>query len=174
MHARNPDGSLEPVAQTPPTPAEFHAGGGALFSSGPDYLTFLRTLLNGGTLNGARILRPETVALMAQNHIGDLNVQNMVTQHPGVSNDVALFPGMGQKWGLSWLINTEDMPGRRSGGSLAWAGLFNTYYWLDPKRQVTGVILTQILPFADPTVLQLLDNFETAVYRTTTEKASHG
>ena len=56
---------------------------------------------------------------------------------------------MGQKWGLSWLINTEDMPGRRSAGSLAWAGLFNTYYWLDPKRHVTGVILTQILPFAD-------------------------
>ena len=102
-------------------------------------MTFLRTLLNGGTLNGARILRPETVALMGQNHIGDLNVQNMVTQHPGVSNDVALFPGMGQKWGLSWLINTDDKPGRRSGGSLAWAGLFNTYYWLDPKRQVTGV-----------------------------------
>ena len=66
------------------------------------------------------------------------------------------------------------MPGRRSAGSLAWAGLFNTYYWLDPKRQVTGVILTQILPFADPTVLQLLDDFETAVYRTTTENASHG
>jgi CubicO group peptidase (beta-lactamase class C family) len=137
-------------------------------------MTFLRTLLNGGTLNGARILRPETVALMGQNHIGDLNVQNMVTQHPGVSNDVALFPGMGQKWGLSWLINTDDMPGRRSGGSLAWAGLFNTYYWLDPKRQVTGVILTQILPFADLPVLQLLDDFETAVYRTTTENASHG
>ena len=174
VHARNPDESLEPVPQTPPAPAEFHAGGGALFSSGPDYMTFLRTLLNGGTLNGAHILRPETVALMGQNHIGDLNVQNMVTQHPGVSNDVALFPGMGQKWGLSWLVNTEDMPGRRSAGSLAWAGLYNTYYWLDPKRQVTGVILTQILPFADPTVLQLLNDFETAVYRTTTENASHG
>ncbi len=137
-------------------------------------MTFLRTLLNGGTLNGTRILRPETVALMGQNHIGDLNVQNLMTQHPGVSNDVALFPGMGKKWGLTWLINTEDMPGRRSAGSLAWAGLYNTYYWLDPKRQVTGVILTQILPFADPTVLQLLDDFETAVYRTTTENASHG
>ena len=111
---------------------------------------------------------------MGQNHIGDLNVQNMMTQHPAVSNDVALFPGMAKKWGLTWLINTEDMPGRRSAGSLAWAGLFNTYYWLDPKRQVTGVILTQILPFADPTVLQLLDDFETAVYRTTTENASHG
>ena len=111
---------------------------------------------------------------MGQNHIGDLDVQNMTTQSPELSNDVALFPGMAKKWGLTWLINTDDEPGRRSAGSVAWAGLFNTYYWLDPKRQVTGVILTQILPFADPTVLQLLDDFETAVYQTTTENASHG
>ena len=83
-------------------------------------------------------------------------------------------PAWGRNGASAWLINTEDMPGRRSAGSLAWAGLYNTYYWLDPKRQVTGVILTQILPFADPTVLQLLDDFETAVYRTTTENASHG
>jgi CubicO group peptidase (beta-lactamase class C family) len=157
VHARNPDGSPNRSPDAAGA-SEFHAGGERCFL-GPDYMTFLRTLLNGGTLNGAHILRPETVALMGQNHIGDLNVQNMVTQHAGVSNDVALFPGMGQKWGLSWLINTDDKPGRRSGGSLAWAGLYNTYYWLDPKRQVTGVILTQILPFADPTVLQLLDNF---------------
>jgi CubicO group peptidase (beta-lactamase class C family) len=59
-------------------------------------------------------------------------------------------------------------------GSVAWAGLFNTYYWLDPKQQVTGVIMTQILPFADPVVLHLLDEFETAVYRTVEENASHG
>ena len=108
---------------------------------------------------------------MAQNHIGDLDVQALATGHPGVSNDAEFFPGMTKKWGLSWLINTEDVPGRRSAGSLAWAGLFNTYYWLDPKRHVAGVILTQILPFADPPVLQLLDDFETAVYQTTTENA---
>jgi methyl acetate hydrolase len=171
VHARKPDGSLATVPPSPPTPLEFFAGGGGLVSSGPDYLAFLRMLLQGGTLNGARVLKPETVAMMIQNHIGDLNVQNMKTQAPDVSNDVALFPDMGQKWGLTWLINTDDKPGRRSAGSVAWAGLFNTYYWLDPRRQVTGVILTQILPFADPIVLQLLTDFETAVYR---ETASHG
>jgi methyl acetate hydrolase len=174
VHARKPDGSLAPVAPTPPVKPEFFAGGGGLASTGPDYLAFLRMLLNGGALDGARILRPETVALMGQNHIGDLNVQKLITASPDTSNDAEFFPGMTKKWGLSWLINTDDKPGRRSAGSLAWAGLFNTYYWLDPKRQVTGVILTQILPFADPTVLQLLNDFETAVYRTTTENASHG
>ena len=173
VHVRKPDGSLEQVESTPPVKGEFYAGGGALYSTGPDYLTFLRALLNGGAMNGARILRPETIALMAQNHIGDLPVRKLVTAMPGVSNDAEFFPGMAKQWGLTWLINTEDVAGRRSAGSLAWAGLFNTYYWLDPKQQVTGVLLTQILPFADPTVLQLLDEFETAAYRTTTENTSH-
>jgi methyl acetate hydrolase len=173
-HARKPDGSLDPIPLTPVVPTEFQSGGGGLSSTGPDYMAFLRMLLNGGSLNGAQVLRPETVALMGQNHIGDLDVQDMTTQSADLSNDVALFPGMAKKWGLTWLINTEDVPSRRSAGSLAWAGLYNTYYWLDPRRQVTGVILTQILPFADPTGLQLLDDFETAVYQTTTESASHG
>jgi methyl acetate hydrolase len=173
-HSRNPDGSLEPIPPQPQTIPEFFAGGGGLCSTGPDYLAFLRMLLNGGTLDGARILKPETIALMAQNQIGELNVQPMKSQAPTVSNDAEFFPGMVKKWGLSWLINTEDVPGRRSAGSLAWAGLFNTYYWLDPRKQVTGVLLTQILPFADPTVLRLLDGFETAVYRTATGSMSHG
>jgi CubicO group peptidase (beta-lactamase class C family) len=174
VHARKPDGSLDPTPRTPPTPTEFHSGGGGLFSTGLDYMAFLRMLLNGGTLNGARILRPETIALMAQSHIGDLNVQKLTTQMPATSNDAEFFPGTAKKWGLTWLINTDDVPGRRSAGSLAWAGLFNTYYWLDPKQQVAGVLLTQILPFADPIVLRLLDDFESAVYRTTTENTSHG
>jgi methyl acetate hydrolase len=173
-HARNQNGALEPIPQTPRAKPEFFAGGGGLFSTGPDYMRFLRMLLNGGTLDGARVLKPETIALMAQNHIGDLNVQVLKSENPTVSNDAEFFPGMVKKWGLTWLINTEDVPGRRSAGSLAWAGLFNTYYWLDPTRQVTGVLLTQVLPFADPTVLRLLADFETEVYRMTTENVSHG
>ncbi len=172
VHSRKADGSLEPVTQTPPVKSEFFAGGGALWSTGPDYMTFLRMLLSGGSLNGARVLRQKTVALMAQNHIGDLDVQKLPSVHPETSNDAEFFPGMRKKWGLTWLINTEDVPGRRSAGSLAWAGLFNTYYWLDPVKQVSGVILTQILPFADPIVLGLLNDFETAVYRTATEAAA--
>jgi len=172
-HARKPDGSLEPIERTPFNRSEFFAGGGALYSTGPDYMNFLQMLLAGGAFQGAQILQPATVALMAQNHIGDLLVQKLPTSQPAMSQDAEFFPGMPKKWGLTWLINTEDVPGRRSAGSLAWAGLFNTYFWLDPKRRVAGTVLTQILPFADPTVLNLLDDFETAVYRTTTESASH-
>ena len=173
-HARTPDGSLQPLPVQPSAKPEFFAGGGGLCSTGPDYLAFLRAVLNDGTLDGKRILKPETIDLMAQNHIGELNVQPLKSQSPTMSNDADFFPGMTKKWGLSWLINTEDVPDRRSAGSLAWAGLFNTYYWLDPKKHVAGVLLTQILPFADPTVLRLLDDFETAVYRVAAESVSHG
>jgi methyl acetate hydrolase len=121
--------------------------------------------MQGGELDGARILRPETVAQMGQNHMGALEVQPMPSQMPHMSNDVELFPGMAKKWGLSFLINTGPGPAGRSAGSLAWAGLNNTYYWLDPTRKVAGVLMTQVLPFADAAVLQALDAFEEAVYR---------
>jgi len=90
----------------------------------------------------------------------------MPSQMPRMSNDVELFPGMAKKWGLSFLINTAPGPTGRSAGSLAWAGLNNTYYWLDPVRKVAGVLMTQVLPFADAAVLETLDAFEAAVYRT--------
>lgn len=161
VHARQADGSLVPI-ETPPPPAsrEFYPGGGGLLSTVPDYVTFLRALLTGG--NG--VLKPQTVALMAQNHMGALNVQKLKTYNPAFSNDAEFFPGMDKKWGLTFLINTEDTPSGRSAGSLAWAGINNTYFWLDPKKRVAGVLMTQILPFADSAVLGLLDRFETAVY----------
>jgi len=165
VHARDASGALSPIDVLPPAEnPEFYAGGGGLFSTSRDYLTFLRALMNGGELDGARILKPETVALMGQNHMGALNVLPMKTFNPRMSNDCELFPGMEKKWGLTFLINTQDVPGARSAGSLAWAGINNTYYWLDPVKRVAGVLMTQILPFADPTVLGLLDRFERAVY----------
>jgi methyl acetate hydrolase len=121
-------------------------------------------LLHEGAFNGARVLKPETVALMRQNHIGDLNVVTLKTVDPASSNDANLFPGMAQKWGLSFDINTEQGPAGRSAGSIAWAGLFNTYFWLDPTKRVTGTIMTQLLPFADPEVLRLFAQFEKGLY----------
>jgi CubicO group peptidase (beta-lactamase class C family) len=167
VHARQPDGSLEPIAQPPATNTEreFFPGGGGLFSTASDYLRFLRALMNDGELDGQRILKRGTVALMSQNHMGDLEVQKLPTQNPLLSNPVDLFPGMSKKWGLSFLINTEPGPAGRSAGSLAWAGLNNTYYWLDPVKKIAGVFMTQTLPFADPTVLRAADAFESAVYR---------
>jgi CubicO group peptidase (beta-lactamase class C family) len=164
MHKRNPDGTLSPVRFDPPqNPANFRGGGG-LFSTGPDYLRFVRMMLNGGTLDGVRVLLPETVALMAQNHMGELTVQPMRTAMPAITNDAIFYPEHDKKWGLSFLINTHDAPGARRAGSLAWAGLFNTYYWIDPASGIGGLILTQTRPFADEAVLELYERFEHAVY----------
>jgi methyl acetate hydrolase len=164
MHVRQPDGSLQPIAFLLTQEPEFFMGGGGLYSTGPDYLKFLRMLLGGGELGGQRVLKPETVAEMGKNQIGDLAVGLLKTAIPAHSNDAEFFPGMPKKWGLGYMITVEEAPTGRSAGSLAWAGLGNTYYWIDPVRRVTGLILTQVLPFADPIVLNVFDAFERATY----------
>jgi len=164
LHQRQPDGSVAVIPHTmQPNPA-FLRGAGGLHSTGPDYLRFVRMLIGRGTLDGAQILRPETVLDMGRNHIGDLTGQVMRTVMPQYSYDADLFPGMIVKWGLGFLINTEPGPAGRSAGSLAWGGLFNTYFWIDPTMRVGGLILTQLLPFADPIVLETFGRFEHAVY----------
>jgi CubicO group peptidase (beta-lactamase class C family) len=121
-------------------------------------------ILNKGRGNGNQVLKPETVALMGQNHIGDLNMTKMNSALPDFTNDVDLYPDMAKKWGLSFLINTAKTPEGRSPGSLAWAGLANTYFWIDPARDIAGVILMQLLPFADNKCLEAFAGFERGVY----------
>jgi CubicO group peptidase (beta-lactamase class C family) len=164
MHVRNEDGTLQVIPFEMNQEPEFFMGGGGLYSTGPDYLRFLRMILNDGELDGARILKAETVAECNRNQIGELNVGLLKTAIPASSNDAEFFPGMPKKWGLAYMINAEDAPVGRAAGSLAWAGLANTYYWIETKRKVAGVILTQILPFADARVLGLLDEFERGIY----------
>ena len=165
LHQREPDGTLVPQPLEPPAiAAEFWSGGGPLYSTGRDYLQLLQMLLHGGQWNGARVLRPETVALMHANHTGDLPAGVMRTARPEMSNDVDLFPGTRVRWGLGYMLNLDPGPSGRSAGTVSWGGIYNTYYWLDPGRRVAGVILTQILPFADSRVLGLYGRFERAIY----------
>jgi methyl acetate hydrolase len=165
VHQRDDKGVLAPIEFGLPEDPEFHMGGGGLYGTAGDYLTFAQMILNDGSGKGARILRAETVALMAQNHIGAIEVGVLKTAMPGLSNDVELFPGMSKKWGLSFLINTQQAPTGRAAGSLAWAGLANTYFWIDRTRRVAGVFLSQVLPFYDTTAIDLFGKFEAEVYR---------
>jgi len=164
VHRRGPGGALtaEPLEQN--SPRHSFSGGGGIYSTAPDYLTLIRALLAGGALNGARILRPETVALMGQNQIGDVDVGVLKTTVPALSNDVDLCPGVTRKWGFGHMINMQPLAGGRSAGSLTWGGLLNTYYWVDPGTRIAAVFMTQVLPFADSRALRLYRQFERAIY----------
>lgn len=166
LYQKDDKGGMEAAPEAPlmPQNPEFFMGGGGLFSTVPDYLAFVQMLLNDGTFNEARVLAPETVAQMRQNHIGDTNVVTLKTTQPSVSRDADFFPGMVHKWGLSFDINTEQGPHGRNPGSLCWAGLFNTFFWIDPKARVTGVIMTQTLPFVHEDVVDLYGQFESGIY----------
>jgi CubicO group peptidase (beta-lactamase class C family) len=164
MHARDEAGKLARMEFEIPQHPEFQMGGGGLYGTASDYLAFQRVFLNEGRANGRPVLNPDTVRLMTENAIGDLHVRQLKTAVPHLSHDAEFFPGMLKKWSLGFMISTEPVPGGRSAGSLAWAGLGNTYFWIDPRAGITGVILMQLLPFADPKALALLDAFEQSVY----------
>jgi CubicO group peptidase (beta-lactamase class C family) len=164
VHNRSAEGFVATDVELPQEP-EFEMGGGGLYSTVGDYLRFTRMIMNGGMLDGTRVLARETVAAMSANAMGDLVCRPLKTAAPPFSEDVDFVDGM--QWGLSFLINPQPMPTGRSAGSLAWAGLANSYYWIDPVRQVTGVYATQLLPFYDEKAVRLFQEFETAVYRLT-------
>ena len=161
VHARMPAGIVTTGFEMPSMP-EFEMGGGGLYSTASDYLRFARMILGGGALDGVRVLRESTVARMSQNAMGDLRCRKMKSVAPGLTNDVDFLDGM--QWGLSFLINPEALPTGRSAGSLAWAGLANSYYWIDPVKKVAGVYAAQLLPFMDPDAVALFGAFESAVY----------
>jgi methyl acetate hydrolase len=163
-HARGADGKPAPITFEFPQDADFHMGGGGLFSTAPDYLTFTRMLLAGGTLDGVQVLKPETVKLMGRNAIGDIEVPKLRSNNPAMALEVEMFPGQVKKWGLSFIINTQDVQGGRAAKSLAWAGVHNTFFWIDINRRITAVVMMQILPAADPHVLETMVNFEQALY----------
>ena len=163
MYARTPDG-LAPIPFELPERPEMTFAGGGLYSTVADYLKFVRMLLGRGTLDGRRLLRAETVATMAVNQIGELEPGTWRTANPAVTNDVDFYPGMRKHWGLSFLINTEITPEGRSPGSLAWAGLANTYFWVDLTRQIGGVFATQVLPFFDQPSLEAFRTLERTAY----------
>ena len=165
VHRRRPDGSLVKEATQAPITGFVRIGGGGLSSTAADYTRFTRMLLNGGELDGARVLSAKSVDAMGQNHIGAVGLPALKTALPDRSEDFSFIADGRDKWGLGFQITTDAVPGKRSAGSLSWGGINNTYFWIDPARGLTGVILMQFLPFADRKALALYDAFERGVYQ---------
>ena len=164
MHVRGPDGTLSAIPFETVQDPEFESGGAGLYSTANDYMKFMRMIFNAGRGNGNQILKPETVALMSRNAMGALRVTTLATQNPFFSRDVEIFPGVPKTWGLGFMINESAAPTGRSAGSLAWAGLANTYFWIDPAVNIAGLAMMQALPFADPKTLDVFHGFERSVY----------
>ena len=164
-YTRQDNGSLKESPRVQPkAPKEFNGGGG-LYSTTGDYVRFMQMILGKGRGNNkARILQPKTVEMMEVNQIGTATAGKMKSSRPTFSSDVDIQPGATEKWGLGFLINTTAYEGGRSAGSLAWAGLFNTFYWIDPKRSRCAVLMMQFLPFVDKEAVGLLGDFERAAY----------
>jgi CubicO group peptidase (beta-lactamase class C family) len=161
-------GKVEPLPApvVPSTPSAPYRGDGGLYSTIEDYSRFVRMLLNGGTLGSAKILSPESVKLMGQNAIGSIFVQ---TQPDADKQRTKPFPlGAGKdKFGLGFQIAANDpaIKGFRSPGSMSWAGIFNTEFWVDPVKHIGGVHMMQLLPFYDDGAIRALRGFEETVYK---------
>ncbi len=164
VHQRGDDGTCAVLDTEVSQEPEFEMGGGGLYSTVGDYLRFVRLFLNRGVVGGRALLKPDTVEALSVNQMGDCRVSALQTAMPGESQDAEFFPGMPQTWSLGFMINMDQAPTGRSAGSLAWAGLANTYFWIDPVRGIGGVYATQVLPFADDRALSLYNAFEAAVY----------
>lgn len=163
-HLRGPDGKLAPFPFELPQEPGFEMGGGGLYSTAGDYLRFVRMVLNHGQLAGERVLKPETVAQgLMLNQMGDARVTRLQTRHP-LTNDAEFFPGVRKSWSLAFQINLDHAPTGRPAGGLMWAGLANSFYWIDPTHGLGGVFLSQIFPFADTGSVPTFHAFETAVY----------
>jgi methyl acetate hydrolase len=173
------DGALKENPRVPPPKPASFSGGGGLYSTASDYVRFMQMILRHGALTGrlrgreriqerdrgwGRILKPDTVATMTHNQIGKLSAGKLKSVRPNQSADVDFHPGSTDGFGLGFLINSTDYDGGRSAGSLAWAGIENTFFWIDPKHQVCAVLLMHFLPFCDPQAVGLLGDFERAVY----------
>ena len=166
LQTRAADGSLPEARQNvPTTPTPPFGGDGGLYSTAHDYGQFMRMFLNGGELDGARILSAEAVALMGQNQIGDLFVELQDAAIPQFTKPFPLGAGT-DKFGLGFQITNADSGGAsRSAGSMAWAGAFNTEFWIDPQRGVAATLLMQVVPFYDDGAIRALQDFEATVYR---------
>lgn len=165
VHRRLADGTFQVDPLQPPMSVAQPVGGGGLSSTASDYIRFLRMLLNQGMLNGARVVSSDTVAVMGRNHIGSVGVRAVRTAMPERSSDFTFVADGRDKWGIGFMITADSKPGRRSAGSLSWGGINNTYFWIDQSRGIAGVILMQLLPFADSKALAVYDAFEREVYK---------
>ncbi|MCC6710032.1 MAG: beta-lactamase family protein [Gammaproteobacteria bacterium] len=166
LHQRVADGQLTAHPEIVlPQPPEMDMGGAGLYATIGEYMKFIRMVLNDGAGPEGRVLKAATVAQMASNGLGNLTSGAWTSSNPFYANSGDFFPGLRKSWSYTFQVLEEDAPTGRPAGALSWAGLANTYFWIDRKNGVGGMWGTQILPFQDIGSYPGFVEFETAVYR---------
>lgn len=166
IHLRAADGQLSAQPDIVlPQPPDMDMGGHGLYASIGEYMKFIRMMLNDGAGTEGRVLSAATVAALAVNGLGDLKSGAWRSSNPVFANSGDFFPGMSKSWAYTFQVNDEAAPTGRAAGALSWAGLANTYFWIDRHNGVGGMWGTQILPFQDLGSYPGFVDFETAVYR---------
>jgi len=162
---RQPDGSLKENPRTPFVAPKSFNGGGGLNSTPRDYVRFMQMILRRGSASdGQKVLQPKTVDMMTSIQTGSLSCGKLKSVKPENSSDVDFHPGFTDGFGFGFLINSQAYDGGRSAGSLAWAGIRNTFFWIDPKRGLCATLMMQFYPFCDKEAMGLLHDFERSVY----------
>ena len=156
----------QPRATIASTPTPPFGGDGGLYSTAQDYGLFMRMLLNGGRLGSVRLLTEKSVRLMSENQIGAVLVEQQPAANPLLTKPFPLGAGR-DRFGFGFQIASKDGANAkyRSPGSLSWAGLYNTQFWIDPRRHIACVMLMQLLPFYDDGAIRTLRDFEQIVYQ---------
>ncbi len=161
---RGATGELGDFPVEPPTTSDSFGMGHALYSTPNDYTKFVRMILNRGTLDGQRVLSEEALSQMLANQMpGGLEFERLVSASP-LSADFDPFPGIAKSHGFGFMRVDADVPGMRRAGSVAWAGVCNSHYWIDPKSDMAGVFMTQSLPFVEAPYMRAYESFEQAAY----------
>lgn len=146
-------------------------GGGGLYSTAPDYTRLVRCLLRGGELDGVRLLSEAATSEITRNQIGDHPARMQRTAVAARSNDFIFMDGS-QRFGFGVMIETQQHRGKREIGAYGWGGIVNTYFWVDPARDLASVLMLQLAPFASRPAVGVLDAFEVAVYKDFWEEKS--
>ena len=168
IHDRAQDGKLTPLPDLIlPQPPELDCGGHGLYASVGEYMKFIRMILNDGAGTNGRVLKIETVAQMCEDGLAKMGLESTgwVTSIPSLTNAGEFFPGVAKGWAYTFMTNREDTPSGRPKDSLMWAGLANSFFWIDRKNGVGGYWASQILPFQDIASYTGFVDFETALYR---------
>jgi len=156
----------QPQGSISATPTAPFRGDCCLYSTAQDYGKFMEMLLNGGHLGSAKILSESSVKMMGENNIGPIFVELQRSADESLAKPFPLGAGH-DKFGLGFQIASSDPEYAkfRSPGSMSWAGIHNTEFWIDPAQHIGVVMMMQVLPFYDEGAIRTLRDFEELVYQ---------